>query len=320
MDLSLSFPQDDFDVDSLSAAVAGLAALVPDHEHIRVKVTTEFANAVRETIVDDPDYAEAYEQEREFAFAVAKTIAQPDGSIDIIVDASIFSFEAEPAQALHTFEHEALHIVVGSRGESMSDLRLRRKQARGTAEGTYSGIVGVACEEYRVERALWSMHPDSREGLHLTDFHIVVDRFYQSIRTASIQYQRDLDVEAIAHSLVEGFHAICTSTAYIAAEMDAVPEREVNVDPARGERILGDAWRRAIQALQQLPPADAATSFDELDELSKPVGERFQEWLKHIGFSLSDTEDGDLHFGVLNPEIWVKWSDILNAPDPPQAS
>jgi hypothetical protein len=310
VELSLKIPQDDFDVDSLSAAVARLAEMVQDHEHVRINVTTDFVEAVRKVIVDDPEYAMAYQQEREFAFAVAKTITQSDGSIDLIVDAGIFSHEAEPAQALHTFEHEALHIVVGGRGETMSDLRLRRKQPRGTAQGTYSAITGVACEEYRVERALWSMHPDSRDGLHLTDFHIVVDRFYESVRAASVQYQRDLDVEAIARSVMDAFHALCTSTAYVAAEMDVVPERRISVDPELDDRILGDAWRAAIRALQHLPPADAATAFDELEDLSEAVGERFEEWLEHIGFSLSDTEDGALHFAVLNPEDWVSWADL----------
>jgi hypothetical protein len=311
MELSLTIPRDDFDVESLSAAAARLAELTGNHDHIRIRVTTEFVAGVRGAIADDPEYAAAYEQDREFAFAVAKTITQADKSIDLIVDAGIFSREADPAEALRTFEHEALHIVLGQRGETMSDLRSRRGQTRESAAGTHSAICGVACEEYRVERALWNLHPAAREHSHLAQFETLLRRFDDSVREASIKYQRDLDVEAIARAVMEAFHALCTSTAYVAAELDSDPTRGASIDPELDARLLGAPWRRAVAEFQTLPPADVEATRKDLEEIADGVSTALVEWLDHIGFSLSDEPGGALHFGVLNPEDWVSWSDLL---------
>ena len=311
MELSLTIPRDDFDVDSLSAAATRLAELVGEHDHIRVRVTTDFVAAVRDAIADDPDYAAAYEQDREFAFAVAKTITQADESIDLIVDAGIFSLDADAAEALRTFEHEALHVVLGHRGESMNDLRSRRGQARESAAGTHSAICGVACEEYRVERALWDLHPAAREHSHLAQFETLLDRFDDSVRKASIQYQRDLDVEAICKAVMDAFHALCTSTAYVAAELDADATRPLTIDADLDARLLGAPWRRAVAEMQKLPTANVESTRQDLEEIADGIGAALVEWLEHIGFSLNDEPGGALHFGVLNPEEWVSWSDLM---------
>jgi hypothetical protein len=209
--LELTIPPDDFDVDSVSAAVARLAEIVPEDLCVRINVTTEFDAAVRKAITDDPEYAEAYRQERELGRAIAKTIGQEDRSVDLVVDASIFALDADPADAIRTFEHEGLHMVVERRGETMSDLRSRRGQPRETAAGTFSAITGVACEEYRVERAVWNLHTEARADSHLAGFQGSLTRFEASLRTASISYQRDLDVGAISRSVLEAFHAMLSA-------------------------------------------------------------------------------------------------------------
>ncbi|HEX8745152.1 MAG TPA: hypothetical protein VF712_18650 [Thermoleophilaceae bacterium] len=310
MELSLTIPRDDFDIDSLSAAADRFMELVPDHEHVRINVTTNFVEAVR-AAVDDPEYAAAYEQDREFGFAAAKTITQSDGSIDLIVEAGLFSHDANPDDALQAFEHEAMHIVMRDRDESLSDLRLRRGEGLDTAAGTWSGICGVACEEYRVERAIWSIHPEARDDSHRGGFERLLCRFDDAVRAASIQYQRDLDVSAISKTVTEAFHALCTSTAYVAAELDADPSRDVDVDRDLDERLLGEPWRAVVTALQQLPPADTPASREELERVAEGVKTVLAEWFRHIGFALTDEPDGGLHFAVLNPEQWVSWSDLL---------
>lgn len=312
MDISLTFPRGDFDQESFAVAAARLAELLDDHAHLRLIVTTDFVAAVREAIApDDPEYAAAYEQERDFAFAIAKTISNADGTVDLIVDARLFSFDAEAADALRSFEHEALHILVERRGESMNDLRARRGQSRYSAAGTFSAITGVACEEYRVERAIWNMHPEARDNSHLAEFHTAVERFEEHVRAASIRYQRDLNVEAISRAVMEAFHALSTSTAYVAAEMDARCARAIAVPADRDEFVLGAPWQAVVAALQRLPPADQHVARDELERLADTVMERLAEWLEYVGFRLSDLDDGSLHFAVLNPEQWVSWSDVF---------
>ena len=112
---------------------------------------------------------------------------------------------------------------------------------------------------------------------------------------------------------MEPFHAMCTWTAYVAAELHAATSgRELHADSYLTNRLLGDAWWAVVSALQRLPAADASTSLDALDDLSVAVGRCIEAWLEHVGFAFEDRGAGVLHFGVLNPEDWVRWADVAS--------
>jgi hypothetical protein len=301
--LNLTVPADDFDLAALERAVERLADVVAEHEHVRITVTTDFVGAVRSTVTD-ADYAARYEQNREFAVAVAKTITQDDSSIDLIVDAGLFSLSADPDRAEHAFEHEALHIAVAQRGESLNDLRIR--QDLGGASGQFAGMAGVASEEYRVERALsdpgGSAHPDSP----MARFGEALQRFDERIRDVSRQYEADRNVDAIYRAVLEAFHAMVTWTAYVVAKLDETNgSQDIEVPGKIRARVLGSAWHALSDTLRRLPAADVPTPREDLDRLAAVVARCLEDWLEHIGFSLTDTEDGGLHFGVLNAETWV---------------
>jgi hypothetical protein len=300
LDLRLTTPPDDFDLDALTQAVRRLSELVSERSRIRVNVTSRFDEAVRGTATGDP----AYTQEREFGFALAKTITQADGSIDVIVDAGLFSRSTQAGDADRTFEHEGLHIAIEERGESLNDLRDHRRLDR--AAGIFASMAGVSAEEYRVERVLWRASGDGRADSHLANFGEIARRTREAIRTASSQYRLDLDVPSIGTSVSDAFHALATSTAYVAAEIDATGgRRDVEVPADVYAQLLGPSWRAVVAELRRLPPGDVPTRGRRLDRQAYRVAARLEAWLEHIGFSWENTKAGDLSFGVLNADEWV---------------
>ncbi len=298
--LTLTVPFDGFDLDALTQAVGRMGALVGPGAHVRLQVTDQFDDAVRHIV------GGGYTRERDFGFAVAKTISQPDGSIDVIVDAALFGRDAQDGDAGRTFEHEGLHIAIEQRGESLNDLRIHRELAVDAAAGIFASIAGVSAEEYRVERVLWATSDHARADSHLAHFGTIARRTQETIQGASSRYHRDLDVAVIGQTVSDAFLALATSTAYVAAEIDATGgRRDVVVDADVYARLLGPRWRAVIEELRRLPPGDIPTGGERLDAQAYRVAARLEEWLEHIGFSWKNHADGALRFGVLNAPGWL---------------
>lgn len=301
MQLDISASREDFDMTALEGALDRLMEIVPAHDNLRVSVTNRFEEEVRAK-VDDPEYAAAYKQERQFAVAMAKTITHADRSTDLILDARVFSRAAAGGTAQRAVEHEALHIAVAKRGESLNDLRLRRGLDQG-AEGTFASFAGIAAEEYRVERALWESVADGNPDSVLAPFGQMLIGAQEHIRLASDQYQDDHDVGAICKTVMECFHAFATWTAYVAAEIDATGQDLPSIGGAVELRMLGAPWSAVVEAIRLLPLASVPTPCEHLDGWAALIEERLKVWLRHIGFSYNDVPEGQ-HFGVHKAQEW----------------
>lgn len=305
--VTLTAPLDDFDLDTLARAVRRMDALVGHRAQVRLHVTDQFDDAIRRIVVGAGGAGGApYTQDRDFGFAVAKTISQPDGSIDVVVDAGIFGRDSQDGDAQRTFEHEGLHIAIEQRGESLNDLRVHRALAADAAAGIFASIAGVSSEEYRVERVLWAASGAARADSHLAHFDEIAHRIRETILGASHRYQRDLDLAVIGQTVSDAFLALATSTAYVAAEIDATGgRRDVDVDADVYAQLLGPRWRAVIAELRRLPPGDVPTGGAHLDAQAYRVAARLEDWLEHIGFSWKNHADGVLHFGVLDAPGWL---------------
>jgi hypothetical protein len=304
--LALPANEDDFDADALAQAVARMGALVAEATDVRLHVTDRFDEAVRRATRAATTGTAPYTQERDFGFAVAKTITQADGSIDVIVDAGLFSRGHEADEAGRTFEHEGLHIAIEQRGESLNDLRVHRQLPDDAAAGIFASIAGVSSEEYRVERVLWTTADQVRADSHLAHFGSIARRIQETIRAAATRYQHDLDVAVIGQTVSDAFLALATSTAYVAAEIDATGgHRDVNVDVDVYAQLLGPRWRAVVEELRRLPPGDVPTGGEHLEAQAYRVAARLEDWLEHIGFSWKSHADGRLYFGVLDAPAWL---------------
>ncbi len=305
--VELTAPPEDFDAHALGQALARMTAVVAQTTRIRLNVTSSFDDSVRRALVDHRAGRAPYTQERAFGLARAKTITQADGSIDVIVDATLFSRRARAGDAERTFEHEGLHIALEERGESMAALRHHRGPAAGGAAEIFASMASVSAEEYRVERVLWRASGHVRADSHLAHFGTIARRIEEAIRAAATAYQRHLDRAVIGTAVSDAFLALATSTAYVAAEIDATGgERDVDVDVAVYDRLLGQDWRAVIGELRRLPAGDVPTTVQRLDLQAHSVAARLEDWLAHIGFTWVEDAAGGLDFGVLNAAAWAR--------------
>lgn len=272
-------------------------------DRVTITLTSEFTRVVRETIEDEA-YAAAYEQDRPMAFALAKTIERSDGTIRLIVFADLFLDSLPYGDPESTFVHEALHVNTMERGETLFDLRLRLAEQSLPVHENLVAAAGVAAEEYRVERVLWA------QGWHEESWHLAgIDRlakiFYNEVRTACRRYQCDLDVLAVAKSTLEAFHALTTSSAYIAAELDETGrgplDLKLDLEDDLDGLVLGSEWRNVLAQLQRLPPADVTTPRDQLDAIALEIACSLAVWLEAIGFKIEQLGPDESHFEILAP-------------------
>jgi hypothetical protein len=303
MQVDLTAPADNFDADAFTRGVERMLEIIPRNDDVRLDVTTDLRASVRAKH-PNREYAATYESDREMATAMGKTLAQDDGSVDVIVDARVFSLGAPPGTPERTLEHEALHIAIGQRGETLHDLR-DRSDDPASAYGITLEVAGTACEEFRVERTLWGIHTAPSPTSQLADFESTLRRFDGIVSSASQRYQQDHDVERIMGAVGAAFNAIATATGYVAAEIDATDETrlpQVEIDLAR--RLLGGVWVDLVRALRELPPADVEASRADLDTQAHEVARCVEAWLEHIGFAWENTDDGGLFFHVLKAQQW----------------
>jgi hypothetical protein len=275
-------------------------------DRVSITITSEFTRVVRET-VEDKAYADAYEQDRPMAFAVAKTIERSDGTIHLIVFADLF-LEGHPfGDPETTFAHEALHVNISERGETLSDLRLRLAGGHLPVHESLVAAAGVAAEEYRVERALWAQGWRSESG-HMAGIDRLSRIFYNEVRAACRRYQDNLDVFAVAKATLEAFHALVTSSGYIAAELAESGqdpfELELDMEDDLDERVLGAEWREVLVQLQRLPAADMPLPRDQLDAHALKIAAGLRTWLESIGFKIEQVDPDTSNFKILAPWQW----------------
>lgn len=299
----------EFDQEALAEAAERFWEVVGHSERVHLMVTSEFRDQVRE-LVEDEEYAAAYEQDREHAFAVAKTIDRSDGSIHVVVFSGMFHRDRPFGSPLPMLEHEGLHAAASLREESLSDLRIRNAGKELPAPSDIVAMAGVAAEEYRVELALASAGHEGRVP-YGASFDDSARRVHNQIARDVKDYQDHLDVGRLAEGVLNGFHALATLSGYVAAEIKAAggtPEEFVVAEEV-DDLILGPAWRAMLEALMELPPADRPTPRPELDDAAMRVAGRLWAWLDEIGFDLR-AEGGATHFKILDPMQWILGPDL----------
>lgn len=274
-------------------------------DRVKITLTSQFDETVKE-LVEDKDYAEAYSRERPLAYALAKTIPHSDGTTTLVADIELFAEDQPYGPPEETFAHEALHVRTIERAETLSDLRLRNE---GRELGHYQDFIamaGVACEEYRVERALWAAGRRS-ESFHLAELERVAKIFYNQVREACRQYQRDLQVFPVAKAVMNEFHALVTSSAYVAAELGPAegPWESVGVEDELDKLVFGEPWRAVIAHLQKLPAADVPAPREELDAIAIGLAALLEDWLEEIGFTIEQVDEENVEFKLLAPWQWA---------------
>jgi hypothetical protein len=300
----------EFDRDAFDRCLDLFWSLIEDPSSVRLTVTSEFEKTVKSQ-VKDPEYAAAYAQDRPLGFALAKTIDQSDGSIDLVVEANIFHISKPHGPPEAVFEHEAYHVQVAQRGESLNNLRLRHLGEEMPVHPDLVAMAGVASEEYRVERLLAAAGHEGRD-IYSDGFEEVARILYREVEKACRAYQGSLDVESVFRSVLNGFHALVTHSAYVAAELAAKSASPIQfgLDQEVDDLMLGPPWREVLEALMRLPAANEPTNLLSLDAFAFEVAERVEAWLEHFGFTVEQVDDGGTRFEILAPAQWMVDSGI----------
>jgi len=293
---------DTFDVDALGAGVERLAEIAPDAEPLRLVVAADFEAAVRERVAD-PNYAENYRQERLFGSAVAKTIPQDDGSIDLIVDAGVLHGDGPALVDLERlFAHEAYHIVTHRNGETLSDIRIRRGLPGLSHDGYFLGIAGVLTEEFRIERAL--CESGSWPTAEYRNVSGTLEGFAAEVLDGVVLHHPDEPIDRTCSTVLTAFSTLTTLGGYLAAEaIVSDGERVPDVTLPMWDRYVGSAWTTLAEALRPVPSAAVRLRREALDPLVEPVAAACEEWLKVVGFTLADIEKDLYYFDVLTHDF-----------------
>jgi hypothetical protein len=282
--------------------VLGQVAQRPDR--VRITVTSSFAEVVQR--VDPNAHKEfPYQQERPLGTAMARTIGQADGSFDIVVDARLFLPPSPPDLPVHMFEHETRHVAMEERGEGLVVSLTDWWPSSGRHPIELVGMAAVAIEEARIERLVCSQRPPILGG-HLSAIDQQAKRFYREAKAACMSYQGHLDVLRLHWQVLEPFHALFTSSAYVAGEIAVAGQTAADIDMPEivDEYVLGGPWRAVVDALRAVPDADTPTERDSLEKRAIQVAELSQAWLEHIGFTYDQDKNRDVRFLIHHPARW----------------
>jgi hypothetical protein len=298
-----AFPEG-FDTDALERGHEAMKEIVETMEGVRLVVTSEFSEAVR-TAHKDAEYAAAYEQDRgEFGVAMAKVVDKEDGGIDVIVDARVLTSGQELGVPEHTFKHEAYHVAMRQRGESLLDLALDEDGEFGV-DLRYIALAGTACEEFRIEAVLCKERPNG----HYESFAGLLAAVDSHLQKLSRDYQTSpdelSDAETISRGVGDQFQSVVTACGYVAAVMKATGKELPEIDSEVSQRVLGSYGVAVIERLMELPPADSPTELDLLEGAVEEVAELLVLWISEIGFRWEDEDDGGFRFRVLKPQKWL---------------
>ncbi len=141
------------DVLDRAAAVESIAAfyeVVGHSADVGLTITSNFENEVKAHL--EPAWAAAFMQDRgPHGRCMAKTMTNEDGRQVVIVDVRMF-LKGAPSP-VPTLRHEALHVLMHNRGESLNHSRDMITDGDGLHPHVVA-LAGIAAEEYRVERAV----------------------------------------------------------------------------------------------------------------------------------------------------------------------
>jgi hypothetical protein len=296
-----AFP-DSFDTEALERGHEAMKAIVPSMENVRLIVTSDFEQAVRDSHPNQ-DYAASYAQDRgDLGTAMARVMPQDDGGIDVIVDSRVLASGQEVGVPEQTFKHEAYHVAIRQRGECL-DFE-HRDDWDGGVEDDRLRAAEIACEEFRVELPLCRERPSS----HYESFPGLLTAADGHIRRLSREYENSANepdaVAIISRGVGEQFGSLVTASGYVAAAMEGTDRGLPEIDPKIERRLLGSSGVAVIERLRKLPPADQAADLGELEAVARDVASQLDSWIGEIGFRWEEVS-GDLHFKVLKPVKWL---------------
>ncbi len=291
-----------------------LARLVDNPDTVNLVVPISMPEAVqrREPHIE-------YTAQRGSGVVGARTMQQPDGQIDIILNPAYLHAVSdanarEPALALvrRTIVHEAQHVTMRQRGSGFDEYVIGEDLSETERAFAYSAV--KLCDEHRAEwqatqpvrhRAEWQRVEQGAESVTVSDVADVLEALGQHLADAHNTYQAGPRTPGAVGQLLISVLTACnvywTALGYwMAYERTSDADiREIAPDIASlplWERYVGDTWERLREILRSLPVEDLTTRPEILTAAMEGVAGTLRASLATIGFDYVDEERGSCFY------------------------
>ncbi|MFZ2173805.1 MAG: hypothetical protein WAW17_07165 [Rhodococcus sp. (in: high G+C Gram-positive bacteria)] len=272
--------------------------ILPNDVTTRIRLSGSFTDSV-DSILRDHDVAveAAYTTERGANVAVARTIAAPDGTFDIVLDAGNLLDAEANSQAdrrhrtrsiRHTAAHEPQHVLLHlarTDGEYYREDIICARTPR-----AYRKNLAEALDEYRCELAANRIAPSatSRESVFVRDL--------SSMREAinGVRALVETDIDRALYVTMTAACQMFKALAYLAAEYVVAgrePEPPQPLSPG-WDRYLQQLWPDVLRLLRGVPAADEPCTHDLLTSTLAALCVRFSQWMHEVGIRYENREDG----------------------------
>jgi hypothetical protein len=299
------------DAELLASAVVSVTPLLPDPEKAQFVWTGDLPASITSRTPDSPPYV----AERLWGRALAMTLPRPDKECVLVVSAWPYAkrevLEAAGADpeglevtarfATRVLKHEGWHAAIHQRDESTGNIRSRLDLGFG-AQGGFAASAGVAAEEYRVERALWTAG-EGWDGSNSDNLEETLADVRKALLEAASPW-RPSSPNAVWTAMEWHFHQLATRLGYVAGEWLAVTSPGIGQgvrESAEWVALLPDSsWAELSAAFEQFPPADVERPVDTLDAAVFRLARVLRTWASRVGFTFKDTPTG-IHVSYEDP-------------------
>lgn len=283
---------------------AVVRAFAPNPDGVRLVVTGDLVTSVRERSVTEHQQ-QNYDVARNAGTVGAKTMARPDGTIDVIIPAWWFDPDdsegmvaGRTSLAKRTTAHEAFHVAMSQAQESSADYA-----DVPFVRANLLYVADAVMEEYRAEVSLADDLRHAPEGAW-EPLEIVTHLRGAIRRIACVEYQEHLDVGRLSTDVgVECLHA-WQFLAYVAAAqtrsdgtLAPLPD-DVTGDPL-WTWMVEPHWPAFTSILAKFPPGAVRTPRVDLEPVIEELADELHDWLETLGFRWRQVGD-DSTFHVVH--------------------
>jgi hypothetical protein len=283
-----------------------LARLVDDPDNVSLIIPNDLRESIQRRQPDEP-----YTVERGSGLVAGRTMQQPNGHIDVIINAyPIAKIGPRGTPVLdrtlmsmvsRTVTHEAQHAVMRQRNSGFDEYRV--DEINGVFNRPLATSAAQLCDEHRAEwRAIQLTEPNPPTA---DDVRAVLAALGAELTAANAIYQQAPDTPQAVFALATAVFAACgpfwVSLGYWAAQfrgddgtLDGIPE-EITELPL-WQRYSGDVWAHLQRSLTTLPVEDLSTSANVLRSAAAAVAAALTVSLETIGFRCVDAGDNSAFY------------------------
>jgi hypothetical protein len=269
----------------------------------------DFAAAVQRRL---PPGAPPYDLPRLDGVVGGKTMASPEGGVEVVVHAPLVLDTGSGAAddrgrwvelMRYTAKHEAQHVGMHQRGEATRE-GAGQRLGEGQAHAYLCESAGAVLEEYRAELVSAAVMP--RATPYWRGVPGALGTLGPRLRRALAEHRPGEPWLGTAVAAFSVTHDAWTAMAYLAANQGATGDphalpAELRADP-HWQRYAAPHWDEFATFCERAPRGDEAALTEELDGLVLDLAELFDEWFETVGFALRDTPQG-MYFQVIRQDF-----------------